>query len=85
MFAERSIKVAVVPDPFSVAPPGDAVIVHVPVAGRPLNATLPVATAQVGCVIVPITGAAGALGCTSITTLADAGEVQVAALVTVNV
>ena len=35
-------------------------IVHVPVAGKPDNATLPVAVAQVGWVIVPTAGAAGA-------------------------
>ena len=52
-------------------------------AGNPLNSTLPVATAQVGCVIAPTTGAAGVTGCTLITILADAMEVHPAALVTV--
>ena len=45
------------PDP--VIAPG--LIVHVP-AGNPLMATLPVKTAQVGCVIDPITGVAGVGG-----------------------
>jgi hypothetical protein len=40
--------VAVVPVPVVVLPPGDAVIVHVPEAGNPVIATLPVATAHVG-------------------------------------
>ena len=49
--------------------------------GKPLNITLPVATVQVGCVIAPTIGAVGVTAV--ITTLADAGEVQPAALVTV--
>ena len=48
-----------VPEPDFVAPPGEAVMVHDPEAGRPLSATLPVLVAQVGCVIVPIIGAEG--------------------------
>ena len=64
-----------------VAPPG--LIVHVPAAGKPLNATLPVARAQVGWVIVPTVGAVGAEGTALITTFADATEVQPAKLVTV--
>lgn len=42
------LNIPVKPDPVIVAPPGEAVIVQVPVAGNPLNATLPAATAQVG-------------------------------------
>ena len=57
-------------------------IVQLP-AGKPLNATLPVATPHVGCVIVPTVGADDVTGCTLITTLADATEVHPAALVTV--
>lgn len=34
-------------------------IVHVPLAGKPLKVTLPVAMAQVGWVMVPTTGAVG--------------------------
>jgi len=40
-------------------PPGDRVNVHVPVAGNPFKATLPVATEHVGCVTLPTTGAVG--------------------------
>ena len=57
-------------------------IVQLP-AGKPLNITLPVAVAHVGCVMVPTVGAAGVAGCASITTSADATEVHPAALVTV--
>jgi hypothetical protein len=57
-------------------------IVQVP-AGKPLNNTLPVAKAQVGCVIVPTVGAVGVTGCGLITTLADATEVHPAEFVTV--
>jgi hypothetical protein len=64
-------KSAVVPDATSVVPPGTRVTVQVPEAGRPLNATLPVARAQVGWVMVPITGAEGVEGCTGITTSAE--------------
>jgi hypothetical protein len=47
-------------------------IVHIPVAGRPFNSTLPVvAMHEEGWVIVPITGAVGATGAGLITTLAD--------------
>ena len=51
--------VVLVPVPVIDVPPGLLVNVHVPVDGRPLNATLPVARAQVGWVIVPITGIDG--------------------------
>jgi hypothetical protein len=47
-----------VPEP--VIPSG--LIVHDPVAGRPVNITLPVERAQVVWVIVPNEGAAGAPG-----------------------
>ena len=52
-------------------------------AGNPLNSTLPVATAQVGCVMVPTIGAVGVTGCALITTFAEAEEVHPSALVTV--
>ena len=45
--------------PVCMAPPGLRVRVHVPVAGKPLRATLPVETEQVAWVIVPTTGAEG--------------------------
>lgn len=40
-------------------PPGDLVRVHIPEDGNPDNSTLPVATAQVGWVIVPTIGGVG--------------------------
>jgi hypothetical protein len=57
--------------------------VHVPLAGNPLNTTLPVPTLQVGCVITPTIGAVGVAGCVLITTLAEDGEIHPEALVTV--
>ena len=59
--------------------------VQVPVAGKPLNATLPVAVVQVGGVIVPTIGADGVTGWGLITTLLEAAETQPSALVTVKV
>lgn len=50
------------PVPVVIVPPGVMVSVQTPVAGRPLKTTLPVGTLNVGCVIVPITGAAGVGG-----------------------
>ena len=40
--------VVLVPDPLVVVPPGVLVKVQLPLAGKPLNTTLPVETAQVG-------------------------------------
>ena len=40
--------VVVVPDPEVAIPAGVLATVHVPVAGKPLRTTLPVARAQVG-------------------------------------
>ena len=57
-------------------------VVQLP-AGKPLNITLPVAVAQVGCVMVPTVGADDVTGCALTTTLADAVEVHPAVLVTV--
>ena len=51
-------------------------------AGKPFSTTLPVATAQVGCVITPTVGAVGVAG-TLITILADSTEVHPTELVTV--
>ena len=64
-------------------PPGDLVNVHVPEDGKLFNATLPVATAHVGWVIVPTVGAVGVTGWVLISTLAEAGDTQVEAFVTV--
>ena len=71
------------PEPVVVIPPGALVNVQVPVAGKPLKAMLPVAEAQVGCVIVPIAGEFGVAGWAFITTLPDAIEVHNEAFVTV--
>ena len=71
----------VVVEPVPAIDPG--LRVHIPVAGRPFNTTLPVGAAQVdGCVTVPIIGANGATGAALITTVADASEIHPASLVT---
>jgi hypothetical protein len=80
-----AVTVRVVPVPLIVTLPGKSVKVHVPVAGRPLRATLPVERAQVGWVMVPTTGAAGVSGWALIITFDDAGETHVRAFVTVKV
>jgi hypothetical protein len=82
--AARAEIVVVKVEPVVVVPPGVAVIVQLP-AGKPLNNTLPVASTQVGCVIVPTVGAIGVTGRALITTLAEATEVHPAELVTVYV
>jgi hypothetical protein len=66
-----------------VVPPGILVSVQVPEAGKPLKTALPVATVQVGWVLVPTIGAVGVDGCALMTTLPDKGEVQPDVLVTV--
>ena len=66
------------PDPAIV--PG--LIVQLP-AGNPLMATLPVDTAHVGCVIVPVIGAAGVKGCELITTSAVTRDIHPEAVVIV--
>ena len=72
-----SVVIAPVPD----IEPG--LMVHVPVAGKPLNTTLPVVAAhEAGWVISPIIGAVGATGAALITTAADASEIHPASLVT---
>jgi hypothetical protein len=75
--------VVLVPVPVVVVPPGVRVKVQLPVAGKPFKITLPVATKQVGWVIVPTVGAVGVAGWVLIITLAEAGEIQPEALVTV--
>jgi hypothetical protein len=42
------VTLVLVPVPVVIVPPGFRVNVHVPVAGRPLSNTLPVASAHVG-------------------------------------
>src|SRR5450759_3157056 len=54
----------------------DSVTVHAR-AGKPIRATLPVATEHVGWVIVPIIGDEGRTGIELITALADATEVHI--------
>jgi hypothetical protein len=77
----RLLRVVLVPVP--AIDPG--LIVHVPVAGRPLSITLPEGSAhEEGCVIVPTTGADGAVGAALITTVADASDIHPASLVTKN-
>ena len=71
-----------VPAVFPAIAPG--LIIQLP-AGNPFNTTLPVATIQVGCVIMPAAGAEGVTGCALITTLAETGEIHPDAFVTVKV
>ena len=75
--------VLVAPVPVVVTPSGFRVSVHVPVAGKEVRATLPLAVAQLGCVMVPTTGLVGVVAKAVITTFADTGETQPPALVTV--
>ena len=74
-----------VPVPSVETPPGFRVIVHVPDEGKPLRATLPVDSVQVGWVIVPTTGAEGVGGCALMATLAEEREVHPNELVSVKV
>jgi hypothetical protein len=67
--------VKVVPVPVLVMPPGFLVRVHVPDGGNPLNRTLPVDRAHVGCVIVPTVGLV-AIEEALITTKSDDPEVH---------
>jgi hypothetical protein len=63
--------VADVPVP-AIAP---GFIIQLP-AGKPFNITLPVASAHVGWVRVPTTGAVGVAGAALMTTLTDAADIQ---------
>ena len=56
--------------------PGVVVIVQGTEVGKPLKTTLPVGTTQVGCVGSADSGADGVTGCASMTTFAEAGELQ---------
>ena len=61
--------------PVPVIAPG--LIVHVPVAGRPVSTTLPVvAEHETGWVIVPGIGAVGAVGASLMITSADACDIH---------
>ena len=77
--------VAEVPVPEATTPPGVLVRIHVPVAGKPFKTTLPVDTAQVGCVINPTVGAPGKPAIVFITILADEADVHPEEFVTVKV
>jgi hypothetical protein len=57
--ATRPEIVILVPVPGVITPSGFLVRVHVPVDGKLFNTTLPVASRQVGLVIVPTDGAEG--------------------------
>ena len=81
--AGRLVIVVLVPVPVVVTPPGLLVNVHVTMDGRPLKITLPVAVSQVGCVIVPTTGADGTGGGEGISTLSDGTDTQPASFVIV--
>jgi hypothetical protein len=83
--AASSVTVVLVPVPVDIALPGFLVSVQVPVAGKPFNTTLPVATVQVGSTIVPVTGAAGVVGFKFITISPVGADVHPEALVTVKV
>jgi hypothetical protein len=76
--AARPVKVLLAPVPATA--PG--LITQFP-AGKPLNTTLPVAIAHVGCVIAPTIGVDGVTGCVLMVKLADASEIQPDPLVTV--
>ena len=69
-----------VPVPVMVEPPGVAVTVQVPEAGKSLKATLPVAVEQVGWVMVPTNGADGADGSLKVA-LTPVAEVQPLAVI----
>ena len=69
----------VVPEPVPAIAPG--LMVQFP-AGKPPSTALPVANEQVGCVMAPVVGVKGVIGCGLITTVV-ASEVQPDALVTV--
>lgn len=57
--AGNPVTVYELPDPEYKIPPGVLVIVHDPAVGSPVNNTLPVVVWQLGCVILPVTGAGG--------------------------
>jgi len=65
--------------------PGYLMRVQVPVAGKSLRTTLPVAKVHVGGVMAPTTGGVGVAGCAGIITLEDDGDVHPVATVTVKV
>jgi hypothetical protein len=81
LYVPAASPVIVVLEPFPVLAPG--FIVQSP-EGRLLSITLPVASSQVGCVIVPTAGAEGVIGCAGISAFSDKSETQPDELVTVK-
>lgn len=75
--------VVLVPVPVVVTAPGVLVSVQVPDDGKLLSTTLPVATLHVGCAMLPTVEAVGVADCALITTLTEATDTHVEALVTV--
>ena len=75
--------VVLIPTLVCVAPLGMALTVQVPLAGNPLNTTLPVATLQVGSLIRPTIGAVGVRGWVLINTSPEASEIHPSAFSTV--
>jgi len=73
-----------VPEPVVVVPPGERVSVQVPVAGSPVNITLPVETLHEGWVMDSTTGAVGVAGWGLIVTVSEGGDTQPIELVTVK-
>lgn len=80
---ESPVIIVLEPVPLVMDAPGVLIKVQVPVAGNPFKVTLPVATVQVGCIIVPTVGAVGADNRGLIIILADDTDVHPEALVTV--
>jgi hypothetical protein len=76
--------VLLVPFPTVVTGPGYLLRVQFPLDGKSFRITLPVATVQVGAVIIPTDGAAGVAGCTWITAFADDRDTHPKELVTVK-
>jgi len=68
-----------------VFPPGVLVNVQFPGVGKPVNCTLPVGTVQVGLVIVPTVGGAGANATGLMTTFPDEPDIHPEAFVTLYV
>jgi hypothetical protein len=75
--------VVLMPVPVVVVPPGVLIKVHESVPGKLFNTMLPVGKAQVGCVLVPATGADGETGAALINMSDDEDEVHPDASVTV--
>lgn len=77
--------VLLVPVPIVVVNPGVLFNVHVPDAGKPVKVTLPVDNEHEGGMIVPTIGGVGVAGWALIITVADTGDTQPEALVTIKV